>query len=68
MSAIKPSEPAPERGPGMTAAERQARRRARMKQDGLTELRGVFVHPDDLPEIRAFVAKLARRRERQSRS
>lgn len=53
--------------PAQSAAERQARRRQRMKQSGLVEFRGLFGHPDDLPEVRAFVAKLARRRERMAR-
>jgi hypothetical protein len=47
-----------------TSAKRQAELKARRTAAGLVALRNVWVHPDDVPEMREHAAKLARRRER----
>ena len=45
-----------------TNAERQRDWRERNKQDGNTEVRGIFAHRDDHAAIKAYAAKLARKR------
>lgn len=47
-----------------TNAERQADLKARRTAAGLVSLKNVWVHPDDVHEMREHAAKLARRRER----
>ena len=49
--------------PAKTNAERQSALVARRKAAGLVSLKNVWVHPDDVPEMREHAAKLARRRE-----
>ena len=48
-----------------TNAERQREFRARKATEHqATEVRGIFAHPDDHADIKAYAAKLARRRDR----
>ena len=49
--------------PAKTGAERQAALTARRKAAGLVSLKNVWVHPGDVPAMREYAAKLARRRE-----
>jgi hypothetical protein len=53
--------------PAKTNAERQADLKARRTAAGLVSLKNVWVHPDDVPEMREHAAKLARRRERAAK-
>ena len=46
----------------MTAAERQAARTERMKAAGFKLLRNLWAKPDDEERIRAYVARLNRRK------
>lgn len=46
-----------------TTAERTRDLRARRHAAGLQELRGVWVHPDDAPAVRAFAARLLKMRQ-----
>lgn len=48
----------------MTPAQRQAAFRAR-KIDS-PEVRGIFAHPDDHARIKAYAARLAKKREKTS--
>ena len=50
--------------PAKTNAERQADLKARRLAAGLVSLKNVWVHPDDVPDMREHAAKLARRREK----
>jgi hypothetical protein len=43
-----------------TTAERQRAFRARQRADGLIELRGVWVRPEDAERVRRYAAKVAR--------
>jgi hypothetical protein len=48
-----------------TNAERQrAFRERRATEQQLTEVRGIFAHPDDHAEVKEAAAKIARRRQR----
>jgi len=47
---------------GKTTAERQQAFRARRASDGQVEVRGVFAHPDDHAAIKAYAARLQKRR------
>jgi len=47
-----------------TSNERQKALVERRKAEGLKELRNAWLHPDDEPAVREFIAKLSRRRER----
>lgn len=47
-----------------TVAERQRALRAARAEAGLVEVRGIWAHPDDHAAIKAFAAKLQRKRER----
>ena len=48
-----------------TAAERQAARRARKAAAGEAEVRGIFAPPDEHKPIKAYAAKLAKKRKEQ---
>jgi hypothetical protein len=43
-----------------STAERQRAFRARMRADGLAEVRGVFARPEHHARIRAYAARLAK--------
>lgn len=43
-----------------TTAERQRAFRARMRAEGLIELRGVYVRPEDAERVRRYAAKVAK--------
>lgn len=47
-----------------TVAERQRDYKARQREAGLVEVRGIYAHPDDHASIRAHAAKLHKRRAR----
>ena len=47
-----------------TAAERQKAMVVRRQAAGLVSLKSLWVHPDDVAEMREHAAKLARRRAR----
>ncbi len=47
-----------------TPAERVADSKARKRAAGMVEVRSLWAFPADVPEIRAFAAKVARRRVR----
>ena len=49
-----------------TNAARQAAYKARRRAEGLTELRGIWAHPDDVPAIRKHAAELAAQRAKAS--
>lgn len=51
----------------LTDSERQASRRKRLADSGLIPTT-VFAHREDIPAIRAYAAKLAKRREKQCAS
>jgi hypothetical protein len=44
-----------------TPAERQEARRKRLLMEGLTEVRGIFLHPDQHAELKAYAKKLAKK-------
>lgn len=44
-----------------TPAERQEARRARLLMEGRTEVRGIFLRPDQHAELKAYAKKLAKR-------
>ena len=50
-----------------TSAQRQAELKERRVAAGLTQVSNLWVHPDDVAEIREHAAKLAKRRERAVR-
>jgi hypothetical protein len=45
-----------------TPAERQEARRKRLLMEGLIEVRGIFLHPDQHAELKAYAQKLAKKR------
>ena len=45
-----------------TTTQRVQDLHARKKAEGLREIRGLWVHPEDLPAIKALAAKLAKKR------
>lgn len=47
--------------------ERQEALRARRLMLGMTEVRGIYLHPDQHAELKALAKKLAKRREAESR-
>ncbi len=47
-----------------TNAERQRQYRDRKAQEGETEVRSIYAHPDDHQAIRAHAEKLARKRKK----
>jgi hypothetical protein len=51
-----------------TNAQRQAAYKARRESMGLKRVPSLWAHPEDVKEIRAFVAKLNRRRARIDRA
>lgn len=50
-----------------TNKERQEALRARRLMLGMTEVRGIYLHPDQHAELKAFAKKLAKRRDVESR-
>lgn len=48
-----------------TPAERQEARRKRLLMEGLTEVRGIYLHPDQHAELKEHAQKLAKRRSRK---
>jgi hypothetical protein len=46
-----------------TAAERQEARRKRLLMEGLVEVRGIFLHPTQHAELKAYARKLAKKRK-----
>lgn len=50
-----------------TNAERQREYRARKAAETVTEVRGIFAHPDDHAEVKEAAAKIARRRQRAAK-
>ena len=48
-------------------AERQAAFRTRKAETAVTEVRGIFAHPDDHAEVKEVAAKIGRRRARADR-
>lgn len=44
-----------------TPAERQEARRKRLLMEGLTEVRGIFLHPSQHAELKAYARKLAKK-------
>lgn len=48
-------------------ARYQREYRARKAEQQATEVRGIFAHPEDHPDIKAHAAKLARKREAAQR-
>jgi hypothetical protein len=51
-----------------TNAQRQAAYKARRESMGLKRVPSLWAHPEDVPAIRAYVAKLNKRRERIDRT
>jgi hypothetical protein len=49
-----------------TPAERQEARRKRLLMEGLTEVRGIFLRPDQHAELKEYARKLAKHRSRKS--
>lgn len=49
-----------------TVNDRQKEFRAKMKEQGLKEIRSLFAHPDDIERIRAYAAKLRNQRDKAS--
>lgn len=47
-----------------TSAERQRAYRARKAQQQLTEVRGIFAHPEDHGAIKSAAAKINKRRSK----
>ena len=54
----KPAAPTPPK----TGAQRQAALRANRAEKGLTQVGGIFAHPEDHPAIKAYAAKLTAKR------
>lgn len=50
-----------------TNAERQREYRARKAAETVTEVRGIFAHPDDHAEVKEAAAKIVRRRQRAAK-
>jgi hypothetical protein len=48
-----------------TSNERGKTMRAKMKADGLREVRSLWVHPEDHPAIRALAAKMTAARKKE---
>lgn len=48
-------------------AQRQREYRARKAAETVTEVRGIFAHPDDHAEVKEAAAKIARRRQRAAK-
>jgi hypothetical protein len=53
--------------PAKTTAERQRELRARRKEEQTSEVRGIFSHPEDHPEVKEAEAKINRRRARNAK-
>lgn len=54
--------------PAKTNAERQREFRARKAlEQNVTEVRGIFAHPDDHAEVKDAAAKITRRRQRAAK-
>jgi hypothetical protein len=50
--------------PTKTGAERVADHNARLRDQGLKQARSLWAHPDDIPAIRAYAARLLKKRQR----
>jgi hypothetical protein len=50
-----------------TNAQRQADYKARRRAEGLIQIAQLWIHPDDAPAIRAYAAKLARKRAKEAK-
>lgn len=50
-----------------TAAERQEARRKRLLMDGITEVRGIFLHESQHAKLKEYAKKLAGKREKDRR-
>lgn len=46
-----------------TVKQRQDELKARRSAEGLKEIRSLYAHPEDFKQIRAYVAKLNKRRK-----
>jgi hypothetical protein len=46
-----------------TPAERQEARRKRLLMEGLVEVRGIFLHPSQHAELKAYAKKLEKKRK-----
>ena len=51
-----------------TNAERQRQYRDRKAQEGETEIRGIYAHPDDHQAVKAYAERLARKRKKSNTS
>jgi hypothetical protein len=51
-----------------TWREKQAAERKLAKAAGLAEVRGIYAHPEDHPEVKAAAAKIARRRAKKEKA
>ena len=51
----------------LTSTERSRDLRERREREGLAEVRGIFAPAADHAEIKAFAAKIAKRREREAK-
>jgi hypothetical protein len=49
--------------PGKTTAERQQAFRARLRADGLIEVRGVFAKPEHHARIKAYAERVAKEKK-----
>jgi hypothetical protein len=52
----------------MSSTERVALWRARKAENALAEVRSIYAHPDDHPEIKRVAMKVVRKRERAGRA
>lgn len=50
-----------------TNAQRQADYKARRRAEGLVQVANLWVHPDDVPPIRTYAEKLARKRAKEAK-
>ncbi len=53
--------------PAKTTAQRQAALRARRAEQGLTQVGGIYAHPDDHKAIKMFAEKLTAKRGKGSK-
>lgn len=49
-----------------TVNDRQKEFRARMREQGLKELRNLWAHPEDFERIKTYVGKLNRKRPKEN--
>lgn len=50
-----------------TTSERQEALRARRAMLGQTEVRGIYLHPDDHARVKRYAARLRQQREKQQK-